>query len=202
MQNYFKLICIIFSVSLLTNIAKANYPREGYLKKNNKHHTEEYKGPVRNGVTLDIYSSFGYSFSATTKHYTPDYRGPIMQPYSISLGGFFNPNLSIGVKHSLLYYGYRQDNSGKKSITITFTGPQIQYWLDNNWFLAGGPAIATYNINNNTDAAAGVVTRVGYALANIKNHSLYLNLENSYGYIFVDDFHFINSIIGIGWQWF
>jgi len=161
--------------------------------------------PERDGFTLEL--SIGLGFM----HVFPDEGDSSndvgMAPLSFSLGGFLNNRMAIMFRVSGV--SNLEEVGGKDVLTyLTFAGVHVQYWITDQFFVSGGPGIASLGSaetdnffdTRTSDQGFGLGLRGGFSFANWENHSLRVSLELFPS--FFENGTAMGEAINFEWQWF
>jgi hypothetical protein len=161
--------------------------------------------PQRDGFTLEL--SIGLGFM----HVFPDEGDSTndvgMAPLSCSLGGFVSNRMAVMFRAS--WISNLEEVEGEKILSyLFFTGVHVQYWITDQFFISGGPGVASLGSGRSDDffgtvereRGFGLGLRGGFSFANWENHSLRVSLELFPS--FFENGTAMGEAINFEWQWF
>jgi len=130
-------------------------------------------------LTTRTSSSAGVSSDGTFTEDTSTELEPGLAPLGVSLGGYVTPRVALlGRLAGTSYF------RGSHQYLQLFTGPMVEYWPHDRWFLAGGIGLGTFTPNPLTGASVvssreGLAfdARAGAVLVGRTRHALTLSLE-------------------------
>lgn len=104
---------------------------------------------------------------------------PGLAPLGVALGGYFTPRVALlGRLAGTSYF------RGSHQYLQLFTGPVVEYWPSDRWFLAGGIGLGTFTPNPFTGSSVvssreglALDARAGAVLTGGPRHALTLSLE-------------------------
>jgi len=161
--------------------------------------------PERDGFTLEL--SIGLGFMHVFPEEGDSSNDVGMAPLSFSLGGFLNNRMAIMFRVSGV--SNLEEAGGKDIVTyLLFAGVHVQYWITDEFFVSGGPGIASLGSAEaddffdslDRDRGFGLGLRAGYSFANWENHSLRVSLELFPS--FFENGTAMGEAINFEWQWF
>lgn len=163
------------------------------------------EAPERNGFTLELGIGLGFMHVFPEEGDSTNDVG--MAPLSLSLGGFLNNSMAIMFR--VAGVSNLEEVAGEKIVSfLTFAGVHFQYWINDQFFVSGGPGIASLGSAVLDDFADtidrergfGLSLRGGFSFANWENHSLRVTLELFPG--FFKNGTAMGEAINFEWQWF
>jgi hypothetical protein len=161
--------------------------------------------PERNGFTLELGIGLGFMHVFPEQGDSTNDVG--LAPLSFSLGGFINNQMAIMFR--VAGVSNLEEVAGEKYITfLAFAGVQFQYWITDDFFVSGGPGIASLGSAKagdffdtiERDRGFGLSLRGGFSFANWENHSLRVTLELFPS--FFENGSAMGEAINFEWQWF
>lgn len=161
--------------------------------------------PVRDGFTLELSLGLGVMHVFPEEGDSTNDIG--MAPLSFSLGGFLNNKMAIMFRVSGV--SNLEEVAGEEIVSfLLFAGVHFQYWITDQFFVSGGPGIASLGAANIDDfmdtvdreRGFGLGLRGGFSFANWENHSLRVTLELFPG--FFKNGTAMGEAINFEWQWF
>ncbi len=130
-----------------------------------------------------------------------------LAPLSVSLGAFVSPKVAILARAAGTSFFAKNGYGESTQFASSFYGAHIQYWINDDLMISGGPGVMVYGENpffghNATDPVVGygLSARVAYAFVSAKHHSVRLALEAfpaKYDKAFV-----FGSALNLEWQYF
>jgi hypothetical protein len=161
--------------------------------------------PERDGFTLELGIGLGFMHVFPEEGDSTNDVG--LAPLSFSLGGFLNNRMAIVFRASGV--SNLEEAGGKNIVTyLLFSGIHVQYWITDQFFVSGGPGIASLGSAEadnffdtiDRDRGFGLGLRGGFSFANWEDHSLRVTLE-----LFPSFFKngtATGEAINFEWQWF
>ena len=134
---------------------------------------------IGGSLTTRTVTSSSLGSNGTSTDETSTELEPGLAPLGVSLGGYFTPRVALLFRLAGTSY-FR----GSHQYLQLFTGPMVEYWPRDRWFLAGGIGLGTFTPNPLTGSSV-VISREGLALdaragavlAGGNRHALTLSLE-------------------------
>ncbi len=161
--------------------------------------------PVRNGFTLELGLGLGLMHVFPEDGDATNDVG--MTPMSFSLGGFLNNSMAIMFRSAGV--ANLEEVAGESMLTfLIFSGVHFQYWITDQFFVSGGPGMASWGSAQSDDfldtfdreRGFGLSLRGGFSFANWENHSLRVTLELFPS--FFEHATVMGEAVNFEWQWF
>jgi len=161
--------------------------------------------PERDGFTLEL--SIGLGFMHVFPEGGDSTNDVGLAPLSFSVGGFINNRMAVMFRAS--WVSNLEEVQGEKVLSyLSFAGVHFQYWITDEFFVSGGPGIASLGAGQaddffdtiERDRGFGFGLRGGFSFANWENHSLRVTLELFPS--FFENGTAMAEAVNFEWQWF
>lgn len=153
-------------------------------------------------ITTRTVTNTSTSSNGTSTDETSTELEPGLAPLGVSLGGYFTPRVALLFRLAGTSY-FR----GSHQYLQLYTGPMVEYWPRDRWFLAGGIGLGTFTPNPLTGSSVvssreglALDARAGAVLAGGNRHALTLSLELIPA--FYENRAQVGAALVAAWKWY
>ena len=154
--------------------------------------------PDRSGFTLLLNIGVGFQDDELLEESATGLGG-----LNLGIGGFISDNVALMVRISGTSVTYEIDVigiSGEFSQTSGVVALSAQYWVNDSFYIEGGPGIGFFDFNSGdeTDRSFGLLLGAGYTVFNSGRNNIQIGIE--YAPAFIEEGQINNFGITIGYQ--